>query len=104
MSGCCWRPISQQIGARGGSAPRVGGNGVIPLNGYDDSTGYTDTGRNQTVYLVGWGTEHEKIFAGTDAKRAVAYRNKTNTDLVITPVQAQELPADAVAELLASSA
>lgn len=103
MAGCCWRPIAHQRPLSADRrAPSTSATGAIPLNDQpDNALPYTGEGRNETIYLVGWGTEHERLFPATDAKQAVAYRNDIDKKLRIDPVPASQLPTGAVVELLA---
>lgn len=94
---CCWRPVAHQQAVASGNrrAPSPDGRGIIPLNDYDGETPYGGEQRNATAYVVGWQTEHERIFTASDVKAAVAYRNETDRKLNLDGVPAGQLPADA---------
>lgn len=95
---CCWRPVAHRLpsGRRGVT---LDGNGLIPI-GDHESIRYSGP-TAETFYLVGWGTEHERLFPASAAKEAVVYRNSVDRTLAIDPVSSTQLPASAVAEALA---
>lgn len=104
MAGCCWRPIAQQQSTRtdGSPTPYRNGDGVVELQAYPDCTAaYTGARRSETVYIVGWRTPHERLFAAGQGRAAVVYRNETDRKLAIDQVQAGNLCALAVEELWA---
>lgn len=88
-------------------SPRFGQTGVIELGSLagctepECITPYNGDHRFDTAYLVGWNTEHEKLFRGdrTNARRAVAYAN-ANGRLRTDRILLTELPLRAVRELL----
>ncbi len=101
---CCWRPVAHQQLIASGSrrAPAPEGNGIIPLSSYLNTSGaHTGELRNQTLYLVGWKTEHERLFLGTDAKKAIVYRNETDKTLALDTVTGGQITSTAIDELLA---
>ncbi len=101
---CCWRPVAhQQLLASGmRRAPAPEGNGIVPLSSYPDARdAHTGELRYQTLYLVGWKTEHERLFLGTDAKRAIVYRNEIDKNLALDTVTGGQITSAAVDELLA---
>lgn len=102
---CCWRPVAHRQQTAGRRAPQPDGTGVIQLTSYPDGgLPYSGPSAGQALYLVGWRSEHERLFLGTDGKAAVAYRNSIDKTLPIDRVTAQQLPTGAVQALLAQSA
>lgn len=85
---CCWRPSAQQqtvIRVDGTTTPKPNGHGVVELQAHPDCTRpHRGEYRARVVYIVAYGTEHEKLFRHDDAKAAVAYRasigRKTHLD------------------------
>lgn len=101
---CCWRPVAHQRPlSANGRAPAPNSLGAIPLVGREDAAPYGGESRGETIYLVGWRTEHERLFLGVHAKDAVVYRNKTDRNLRLDPVAAGQLPAPAIEELLSGT-
>lgn len=101
---CCWRPVAhQQLVASGmRHAPAPEGNGIIPLATHPDAQdAHVGELRNQTLYLVGWKTEHERLFLASDAKKAIAYRNETDKTLALDTVSGGQITSAAIDELLA---
>lgn len=102
---CCWRPISQQIASMrsdGNPVPYRDASGLVAIQGYEDCTqAYTGSRKIETVYIVGWSTEHERLFPASRARDAVVYRNETDRKLSIDQVQAGNLCALAVEALWA---
>lgn len=98
---CCWRPVAhRQIVNSTTRAPAPEGNGVIPLASYPEG-GQPHSGehRGETVYIVGWRTEHEALFPASDAKAAVAYRNSTDRELRLDMVPAHQLSNQVINDL-----
>ena len=99
---CCWKPVSAQMSVVSSSPlPRVGGDGTVALASYPDCTGGPHAGehRNQVIYIVGLGTEHERLFPHSEAKAAVIYRNSIDATLQLAPVQGNQLCNQAVLDL-----
>lgn len=85
--------------------------GIIELQAYEDCrSAYSGEHRTETVYLVGHGTEHERIFLAGEAKAAIAYKNERNATLAknerlhLDQVAAGQLCAKAVDDLYAAAA
>lgn len=85
--------------------------GIIELQAYSDcNSAYSGSHRTETVYLVGHGTEHERIFLSSEAKQAIAYKNETSAGLPkserlhLDQVAAGQLCAKAVDDLYAAAA
>lgn len=87
---------------------RFTAQGVIELQAMADCADsdclapYNGEHRNDLVYLVGWNTEHERLFR--DGKEAVAWKNHLGggkATLSNHRVLASELPGRAVRELYA---
>lgn len=76
-------------------APAPDGAGIIPLRDYTGTTPYIGEQRSGTAYIVGWRTDHERIFTAADVKAAVTYRNTTDRTLNLDGVPAGQLPTDA---------
>lgn len=98
---CCWKPVSAQMNVISDSPlPRVGGDGVVPLASYPDCTQpHAGKHRNQVIYIVGWKTEHERLFPHSEAKAAIIYRNSIDRTLQLAPVQGNQLCNRAVIDL-----
>jgi hypothetical protein len=98
---CCWKPVATQMHVISDSPlPRVDGSGTIALASYPDSRQpHNGKHRNQVVYIVGWRTEHERLFPHSEAKAAVLYRNSIDPTLQLAPVQANQLCEAAIMDL-----
>jgi hypothetical protein len=80
--------------------PQVGANGIIPLLAYPDCTQpHSGVFRSERVYIVGWGTEHERLFRSTQAAQAITYRNGTDKNLRISRADCDKLCDQAVTDL-----
>lgn len=79
-------------------------NGIYPLASYPDCSGaYNGQDANETlVYVVGYGTEHERLFRRTQRAEYVAYYNSFNGDSSIWYDYADRFCADAMRDLLGS--
>lgn len=73
---CCWTP-NTQIGPMSNPAPgdpTYGPTGVIALQAYPDCMEpYNYEHRADMAYLVGWTTEHEKVFRSDQSGAAIGY-------------------------------
>ena len=98
---CCWKPISAQMNVVSDSPlPQVNGSGTITLASYPDGgPPHAGKHRNQVVYIVGWKTEHERLFPHSEAKAAVIYRNSIDPKMQLAPVQGNQLCEQAVVDL-----
>lgn len=63
---------------------------------------HTGDHRDERVYVVGWGTEHEKMFKASDSKRAVSYRQLTDRNLRISQINADQICNRAILDLYSS--
>lgn len=102
---CCWKPASkrQNTANFGQRMPQPDGSGTIPLAAYPDCRQpHNGAHRDSTVYLVGWRTEHEKLFLDSDAKQAVIYRNGIDPTVQLTSVPASQICNQAILDLHAA--
>lgn len=102
MTNCCWRPVAHQQPVRtdGTRRPEPDNTGLITLASYPESTKkHSGEYRAKTVYLVGYDTEHERLFRHDDAKAAVAYKNGIDRNLPFDRFVAGNMPDDAIADL-----
>lgn len=79
-------------------------NGVYQLASYPDcSTPYSGADAHETlVYVVGFGTEHERLFRRSQKAEYVAYYNSFNGKISLWHDYADRFCATAMRELLAS--
>lgn len=100
---CCWRPVAQQQGVRradGSLRPEPSGTGVVPLTSYPDcQQPHAGQHRAKTIYLVGWKTEHEKLFRNDEAKAAVVYSNSADKKLMVDRIPASQICDQAIVDL-----
>lgn len=103
---CCGKSTSRSTYMGLPGSPRFTAQGVIELASINGCTEldclapYAGKHRNDLVYLVGWGTEHERLFR--KGKEAAAWANHLgggSAQLRNDRVMASELPARAVREL-----
>jgi hypothetical protein len=72
--------------------PEPGPRGALQLAGATTDAPYTGRHRNQSVMIVGYGTEHERVF--TTPERAEARRYAKEHQLGLTRAIASQLPHD----------
>ena len=102
--GSCWQPRGPRA-VYGGSEPVVDRNGMMALRDYPDCTEpYNDLAhRSETVYVVAWGTEHERLFKAVNSHRAAAYASSFNPRYRIDPALTTQLCRQAVLDLYAAA-
>lgn len=79
-------------------------NGVYPLASYPDCTGpYNGPDAHETlVYVVGYQTEHERLFKRTQRSEYVSYYNSFNGQVSLWHDYADRFCAQAMLDLLGS--
>lgn len=109
---CCGKSTSRSTYMGIPGSPRFGPTGVIELRSLegctepDCITPYQGEHRTDVAYLVGWNTEHEKLFRGRDSKVATGYANEhadpgSRHGLRIDRIMLTELPIRAIRLLYA---
>lgn len=90
-------------------SPHFNQFGVIALASIGDcwdidcKTPYNGEHRTEVAYLVGWRTEYERLFRGSDSKAAIAWANHTGGERLRNDrVLLTDLPVRAVQKLYAA--
>lgn len=87
------------------AAPQLNAYGLLPLRGFEDcATPYTGNHKAASVYVVGYGTEHERLFRRTDRNAALEYQSTASPDGKLNLFQAPvtQLCADAALAVFGS--
>lgn len=100
---CCWRPVTQTATVfTGPGEPTLSMTGTVTLHTYPDCIEpYNGDYRADLAYLVGWGTDNERLFRSNKAKAAIAYANTFNPHLPNSRVALTQLCTRAVEDLYA---
>lgn len=100
----CWQPRGPRM-VYGGTHPVLDVDGMVQLAAYPDChEPYNDLDhRAETLYVAGWGTENEKVFIASRARRGSGYSKSFNPELLMVPVLAVQLCRQAVLDAYAET-
>lgn len=108
MPCCGGRSTSRATNSGLPGAPRLNQTGVIELASLADCTDpdclapYSGVHRHATAYIVGWNTEHERLFKANEGKAAAAWASHLGDGVLKNDrIILAELSVRAVEELLA---
>lgn len=102
--GSCWQPRTPRV-VYGGKQPTFNMDGMVALAGYPGcTTPYSDPAhRSETLYIVGWSTDAERVFTAARSKRAYAYAASFQPRMRVDPVLATQLCDQAVLDAYAAA-